>query len=183
MGSVPVIALSGRINAGKSTIARALSDQLEWPLASFGDYVRSEAERLGRSQDRENLQELGSELIHRLGWEAFCRETLGASGLSASSRPCVVEGIRHIDALETLRKIFHPTPVHLVHIDLPPPERTRRFAAVGVDEGVGDQWEDHSTESDVARALPAEASLRIESEQAPERPVAKIVAWLSELDP
>lgn len=111
-----VIALSGRTKAGKSTIAEALALRLHWPCASFGGYVRAEAHRTNRPDDRESLQELGADLIARLGWEGFCRGTLAHAGLDGSSAPCIVEGVRHLDALDMLRHFFEPIP----HLPSPP---------------------------------------------------------------
>lgn len=173
-----VIALSGRTKAGKSTIAQALAEQLGWPSASFGDYVRNEARRAGRPDDRETLQELGAELIVRLGWDEFCRRTLAHGGIEHGPTPCVVEGVRHLDALQGLRQVVQPLPVYLVHLDVVDEERDRRLASEGVSAERGAAWERHSTERDVAEALPDRADLRVAVEETPERPVAAITDWL-----
>lgn len=173
-----VIALSGRTKAGKSTIAYALAEQLGWSSASFGDYVRDQARRANQPEDREALQELGAELIARLGWDEFCRRTLAHAGIEEPSTPCIVEGVRHLDALDALRRVFEPFPVYLVHLDVANEERDRRLASEGVSAERGAAWERHSTERDVAQALPDRADLRVPVGETPEQPVAAIIDWL-----
>jgi chloramphenicol 3-O-phosphotransferase len=173
-----VIGLSGRTKAGKSAIAHALGERLGWPWASFGEYVRSEARLTGRSEDRESLQELGVELIDRLGWDTFCRRTLDHARLDSDSVPCIVEGIRHVEVLRTLRDLFAPFPVYLIHLRLADEERDRRLAAEGIDPRRGVVWEQHSTERDVAKALPDRADLHVKIEETPDASVATILDWL-----
>ncbi len=175
---VLVLALAGRTKAGKSTIARALGERLGWPWASFGEYVREEAQRTGRTDAREDLQELGAELIAGLGWEEFCRRTLAYAGLDSDSAPCIVEGVRHIEALTALRDLFTAVRVYLVHVDVPDEERERRLQAEGIARERASAWERHSTERDVIEALPARAELRIRAGQFPEPSVNAIVDWL-----
>lgn len=174
-----VVALSGRTKAGKSTIARALGERLHWPCASFGDYVREEARSTGRGDAREDLHELGTELIATLGWEEFFRRTLAQAGLDKDSVPCIVEGIRHLDALTTLHALFLPVPVYLVHLDVPDKERERRFQAEGIASQRAAGWDQHSTERDVAEALPARAELRVSVSESPAPSVNAIVDWLN----
>jgi len=145
-----VLALAGRTTAGKTTIATELSKQLGWPRAAFGDFVRNEAVAAGLDVEREMLQALGAELIEQLGWTEFCLRVLRHAGLSASSVPCIVEGIRHTEALSTLVAIFAPTPVRLVYITLTDGERNKRLAFEDVSASRGKRWEQHSTEREVA---------------------------------
>ncbi len=173
-----VLALSGRTKAGKSTIARALGERLGWPWASFGDYVREAARRTSRTDTREGLQELGRELIADLGWKEFCRRTLAHGGLYGDSVPCIVEGVRHLNALTTLRDLFLPAPVYLVHLDVADEARDQRLETEGIPAHRGAEWEQHSTERDVHDTLPARAQLRVSVDQSPEPSVSVIIDWL-----
>jgi hypothetical protein len=173
-----VIALSGRTKAGKSRIANELAERLDWHTVSFGNYVRAEACRLDCSNNREDLQELGADMIKRLGWREFCQRTLAHGGIEESSVPCIIEGVRHLDALETLSDIFAPSPVYLIHLDVADQERERRLRAEGVALERGATWEQHSTERDVIDALPAQAVLRVETEDSVQPPVDAIMHWL-----
>jgi adenylate kinase family enzyme len=174
-----VVALSGRTKSGKSTVAEALADHLGWPSASFGNFVRSEAASRGIGETREELQDLGEALIEDLGWEEFCLRTLCHVELEGSSVPCIVDGVRHVDALTTLRKIFQPVPVHLVHLEVPDELRDARLATDGVSGEQGKKWEEHSTERDVATLLPEMADLRLPaSGDDPSLTASEIESWL-----
>lgn len=173
-----VLALSGRTKSGKSSIADLLKEELDWPCASFGDYVRSVAEQKDMPTTRESLQDLGAELIVTLGWESFCMHMLNHSGLDARSAPCIIEGVRHLDALHTLRKLFSPVSVHLVHLEVSDEERDRRLQAEGISSDRGAAWESHSTERDVAEALPALADLVLPITSSPDATVGAVLEWL-----
>jgi chloramphenicol 3-O-phosphotransferase len=173
-----VLALSGRTSAGKTTVADALSQTLGWPRAAFGDYVRAQAQLRGLSEERESLQELGGLLIEQLGWLAFCEQTLRFSGLDGGSAPCLVDGVRHIEALTALREIFGPVPVWLVYIAVEDRERYQRLAAGEVSAARAEAWELHPTEQQNLAELPEAADLVVQSgDTAP----SEILAWLTRL--
>ena len=174
-----VVGLSGRTKSGKSTIAVALAERLGWPNASFGDFVRAEAATRGIGEEREKLQELGEALIAELGWTGFCRRTLRHSGLDGTTAPCVVDGVRHVDALTTLREIFEPVPVLLVHLEIPDELRDARLAEEGVSNTQGRKWEEHSTEREVAKLLPEMADCKLLAPgDDPSPTVDAIESWL-----
>jgi dephospho-CoA kinase len=174
-----VVALSGRTKSGKSTVAEAFAERLGWPNASFGNFVRSEAASRGIGETREELQDLGEALIEDLGWEEFCLRTLRHGELDGNSVPCIVDGVRHVNALTTLRKIFQPIPVHLVHLEVPDELRDTRLAADGVSSEQGKEWEEHSTERDVATLLPEMADLRLPAScDDPFLTASEIESWL-----
>jgi hypothetical protein len=173
-----VLGLSGRIAAGKSTITSALADALSWPTASFGGFVRAQAALRDLPGDRHTLQAVGEELISTLGWTEFCERTLAHAGLTATSVPCIVEGIRHVPALETLRAVFD-RPVYLVHVETSEAERTRRLRREGVSSEQAMRWYEHSTERDVRDALPALADLSVTAEDSSDAAIDEILAWLS----
>lgn len=173
-----VLAFSGRTKAGKTTIANSLAGRLNWPLASFGDYVRSEALSRGRTDKREDLQDLGATLITTLGIDEFCRLTLAHADLDNNSAPCIVEGVRHLDALTALRRLFEPVPVYLIHLDISDEERQKRLEAEGVTLDRGAAWEQHDTEQDVAQILPDQAELLVPVGDMPEPALATIIGWL-----
>jgi len=173
-----VLAISGRIGAGKSSLAAELHKLLGWPRASFGEFVRAEANRRQLVESRENLQDLGAELITTLGWPEFCARTLAAVGLGANSVPCVVEGVRHVDALTALRDFFAPVPVYLVHVEVPDEQRAQRMASEGIDSRQAEGWAQHSTERDVAHALPAAADVRVATAGTVEEAVRVVSDWL-----
>lgn len=178
-GGKLVLGFSGRIRAGKSTVTSATAQALGWPTASFGDYVRAEATQRHLPGDREALQTVGEELISTLGWPEFCERTLAHAGLTRTSVPCIIEGIRHVTALETLRAMFEPVRVYLIHVQTSEHERERRLRREGVSREQAAVWSQHSTERDVQDALPSSADLRVTLEDTPDTAVGEISAWLS----
>lgn len=111
-----VLGLAGRRGSGKSTLANVLQSQHGFLRVSFGDYVRSEASARGSPDDVATLEELGQHLIAELGWDRFCAAVLG--DFKQSSR-VVVDGVRHVAAAETLRRVVAPAHFGLafIHID------------------------------------------------------------------
>jgi dephospho-CoA kinase len=174
-----VLALSGRTKAGKSTVAGALAGTLGWPSASFGDYVREEARLRNEPAEREKLQQLGAELIVALGWRQFSRRALAHARLDGDSVPCILEGIRHLEALTTLRELFAPAPVYLIYLDISDHQRNRRLAAEGVSVGRAAAWERHSTERDTQGVLAAYADLVVPATEQPKSCVSTILNWLT----
>ena len=89
----PVVGISGRIAAGKSTIATALSVALECEVVSFGDFVRGKATSVGASLSRESLVAIGQSFVDRdcLG---FVASAIAFADWSPGDR-IVIDGIRH----------------------------------------------------------------------------------------
>jgi dephospho-CoA kinase len=175
-----VVAISGRLRSGKTSLALAVAEALGYRRASFGDYVRASADRQGLPHDRATLQELGAQLIAEQGWAAFCENALAEAGLAGVKTAVVVEGVRHLDAIRTLRELFAPARVVLVHVD--PDDEQQRLARVrgetGGDESL-DSVERHSTERDAKDLLPAEADLIIRAGDGVDAARDGVLTWLS----
>src|SRR5574341_206680 len=96
------------------------------PRVSFGDHVRAEARRLGLDDSaREVLQAVGEALIGA-GWERFCRSVLAQADWTPG-RPLVIDGVRHVQAVETLRPLVAPAALRLVYLEVPESVRERRL--------------------------------------------------------
>jgi dephospho-CoA kinase len=176
-----VLAFSGRMGSGKSTISKYVADALGWKKASFGEYIRSFAKAQGLEPSREVLQELGELLVNR-GPEDFCRSLLLHYQWS-SGEPLVIEGVRHVAVLRALQKLVAPLALRLVHIELS--EKTRRERLERTDKDVLarlDDIESHSTELEVGSTLPTWASWRVEGERPVEELVREIVSWVHQGD-
>lgn len=157
------IGISGRIGSGKTSLAVALAERLNCPRASFGDYVRSVATDRGLdASQREALQQVGDDLI-AAGWEAFCAAVLSSAGYSGGS--VVVDGIRHANAAQTMRKLVAPTPWQLVAVDSDDATRRSRLVARGLDEATTINADAHHNEGEV-RAVMASADIIVSSASA-----------------
>lgn len=144
-----VIAFAGLIGSGKSTVSVALAETLGCSRASFGDYVRDIAKKRGLKPEREKLQEIGNELVER-GWEPFCKAVLSQANWKKGNT-IVVDGIRHIEAIQTLLKITNPSRFILVFISIGDEDRKARLIGKGINEKEQQiKIDSHSTEMQVS---------------------------------
>jgi chloramphenicol 3-O-phosphotransferase len=137
-----VIALAGRIDSGKSSVAAAIADDSGLPVLSFGAYVKNLA---SPDPSREELQELGARLLDELGAEGFVAALLAAHDLS-SADSVIWEGVRHHAVLEALRRLYAPTPVRFFFLSPPEDQRIARASADAGNPKRLANWEAHSTE-------------------------------------
>jgi cytidylate kinase len=160
-----VVAFAGRIGAGKSSVSAAFAQELGWKFASFGAFVRRTATERGMDLSRESLQTVGAELEAKDAAK-FCRAVLDDAGWNAFE-PAVVEGIRHVRILDTLKGQVAPQPVFLVYLEAPEELRRNRLQERGAQEAhCLERAETHSTERDVVTELPQLADLVLSTEGA-----------------
>jgi Cytidylate kinase len=167
-----VLALSGKIASGKSTLANEFAKEVGWPCVSFGDYVRSVAKHRGLVESRETLQDVGDELI-RTNLESFCQSVLH----QADWRPgqsLVIEGIRHAEVNILLRNLVSPSRYILAYLKVDEDVRKERLRNEGIDDNELLHVETHPTEEQVARVLPHLADYVFEGS----RPIQEILDWL-----
>jgi dephospho-CoA kinase len=170
----PTVAVAGRIGSGKTTLASVLADRMECPRASFGDYVRFVAAERGLDcSDRTVLQDLGEELIGK-GWNSFCRSVLDHARYEAG--PVVIDGVRHISAIATIRELVAPTPCRLVAVRVPEKIRAARLHVRGVSYEVARASDGHPGESEVRRVIES-ADFIVEGEE-PDRAADAVLSWL-----
>ena len=161
----PIIAFAGRMGAGKSSVSAPLAADLRWKFASFGAFVRKTAGERGMDTSRESLQAVGAELEANDA-VLFCRSVLDEAGWSAGES-AVVEGIRHVRILNTLKSLVAPQPVFLVYLEAPEELRRTRLQERGAQEAQYlTRAEAHSTERDVIAELPQLADLVLSTEGA-----------------
>lgn len=152
-----VICFSSRIGAGKSTLSLSLANSLGWPHTSFGDYVRGVADQRDAGHSREVLQQIGEELVST-NLEPFTRAVISRV---AWQQGCVVDGIRHMQVLHSLRKIVSPLQTFLVFIDLDESVRRQRLLDRGMTEQAIDAADQHETEAQVRSVIEAQAELHV----------------------
>ena len=128
---------------------------------SFGDYIRAVARQQKQdSESRPVLQNIGESLIAQ-GWPAFCRNVLATISWQPGN-PAVIDGIRHVEAVDNLRAIVVPLGFVLVHVKI---DDDRQLHRVRLEQGTLESLgglELHSTEADVKSRLPELADLLVD---------------------
>ena len=171
MSTPTVIAIAGRIDSGKSSVAAILAAKIEVPVLSFGAYVRS---TFPPNASREQLQEGGSQLLERLGPDGLITAVLNASGLGTGDS-AIWEGLRHRSVLDSLRALYAPIQVQLFFLSPPEGDRLARAQHEAGGAKRLRRWESHETES--VAALVTEADLNV-SAPTPDAAAAEILAHL-----
>ena len=171
-----LICFAGRIASGKTTLSRAVAETLEWPWAGFGDYIRMEARRKGLDESRGVLQNIGESLMEDP--DDFCRLLLQQVSWEPG-RHIVIDGIRHVRILDSMRRVTATSKVLLVFVETKEQVLKRRLAARNAPEGDGlSDFEMHSTEREVIKNLPAAADLIVDGSKPVDILVQDIVCWL-----
>lgn len=117
-----IIGILGKIHAGKSTLARELSRELNVPIISFGGYLRNFSESNGLPTDRISLQDLGSKRISEDAMK-FLQDVLSCSDLNTEI--IIIEGIRHRSVLDALKSMFKVS--YFIYCETPFEERYKRY--------------------------------------------------------
>lgn len=167
-----ILAFSGGIYSGKTTLSQEIANKLGWKRTSFGDYVRAVAKQKGIESSRENLQQLGEKIIES-GWDIFCTNVLSLVNWQ-NGENLIVDGIRHKEALEYLKKLTFPSNVYLIYIALDLTNRINRI--VNSDSNIDLKKLDlHSTEKQVASVLPSISDLIIDGNKKIEDTISQIL--------
>jgi cytidylate kinase len=121
--SYSFIGIAGQIGAGKTSLARKLSQRLGSETVSFGSFVKSQALSRNVPINRNALQDLGEQLIKELGVEHFVEQSLALERFPEHAL-LILDGIRHIEIWEAI-KTRAETKL-LVYLDIPEAERLKR---------------------------------------------------------
>ena len=173
-----VLAFAGSIASGKSTISLGVANALGWPYVSFGDYIRKIAKLRGLEDSREIFQEIGQSLIEE-GWDKFCWSVLNQVEWSPG-KPLVIDGIRHIEAIDTLRSIAFPAKLLLIFIEVKESTREARFLKRETyDHKNLHIVENHPVEAQVKTLLPQTADLIVRNDEPIADTLYQIIMWIS----
>jgi len=176
-----VVCFSGRIGIGKTSASKALAERLNCPWTGFGDYIRSVATNRGLNpDDRDEMQELGASLIDEHGFEWLCGHVIAAARWPGDC-PLVVDGIRHAEAFQTIRRLLpsHRTVLILLMTDSEE-ALGARLTERGIDPALRAKWEAHSTETQVLSNLPMIANLVVSANLPVDKVTAQIMSFIEE---
>jgi len=172
-----VLAFSGSIASGKSTLSGEVAETLQWSRVSFGGYIRSVARSQGLTESREVLQAIGADLVET-ELEGFCRAVLAQAGWQVG-QPNIVDGVRHVKVLDNLREIVAPMELYLIFVTVDEATRSVRLLERGVTSLEKYQHlEQDSTEQQVKADLAHMADLVIDSRCLLRESVKQIADWL-----
>jgi Fic family protein len=161
-----IIAFSGAFASGTGAVSGAVAERLGWTHVRFSDFIRREAERIGRDpDDRRVLQTLGQQLVQeRL--EEFVQSVLALAAWTPGQN-LILDGLRHAEVHVELRKQLGPeTGLHVVHLEMKPELRADRAKSVeGIDAAMFATYDGHVTEAQIERVLPAYAELILDAAQ------------------
>ena len=169
-----ILAFSGAISSGKTTLSQEIASKLDWKKTSFGDYVRSIAKQKGVEQSRENLQQLGEKEIE-FDCKKFCNNVLSLVNWKKGEN-LIIDGIRHKEVLDNLKTVTSPSDVYLIYIDLDLKNRDQRSQN---SESELKKYDSHSTEKQVVYILPKIADLVIDGNKKIEEIVSEILEWIN----
>ena len=176
-----VIAFSGGIRSGKTSVSSEVANRLGIPRVSFGDHVRQLVhERGGDPEDRKLLQSVGESLV-RDKVTPFCRAVLAQARSSwAPGASLIVDGLRHVEAADAMRPLVAPAQLKIVLIGAERDVREARLAGRATAQGL-QQWDIHSTEVQVHAVIPQIADLIVNGSDAPPKVVEEILHWAATL--
>lgn len=126
-----LLCLAGEIASGKTTLAEALRDSFVGSAqVEFGEVVRRQVSEAGMEPSRQSLQDMGQSLV-AADWPSFV--ALLAGGVAGDPDVLIIDGIRHVQALDALRAQFPNRRTVLVFLDSDDRQRQARLAERGED--------------------------------------------------
>jgi dephospho-CoA kinase len=123
--SPPVVGLAGPIGSGKTSLAEFLRDKHGFGYVRYSQVLEDMLRAEGKPVTRESLQEFGEGVFRTIGGRGLTEMVIQRI---PSGRPTVVDGIRHLDDSDTLRKVFNGR-FTLIYLDSSADDRFRRLQA------------------------------------------------------
>jgi hypothetical protein len=176
-----VVTLSGAIGSRRSELASKIEERLGWPRVKFSDYIKAMIRADGGDpENRTQLQSYGQKLVqNRL--EEFVDGVLARAPAWRPGGDLVVDGLRHVEVLLTLKNKVAPSKVLYVDVSVDPLRREEGAKDRGIAEQMLYRYERDLTEAQLARILPAYADLRVDGTMGFSITVEEIVQRIKEL--
>ncbi len=172
-----IIAFSGKIGSGKSSISKLIAEKFNFQRVSFGDYVRKIATERDIEHTRINLQNLGEFLLAENSYQ-FCLNVLNQASTN-NSIFLVVDGIRHQIALDEIKKIVHPNDVFHVHLEINEEirlERINKRQSTSTNDII--KIDNHPSEIQVTSVLSKMADIVLNTDDTEENLIEVLSLWL-----
>ncbi|MDP2301914.1 MAG: AAA family ATPase [Ignavibacteria bacterium] len=156
-----IIGISGRINSGKTTLAKYLSKSFEWKCVGFGDYIRYIIKEKNVTETRENLQKFGQSLVDN-HLDSFCRGILNFIEWDGKEN-LIIEGIRHTSVLNKIKELSGDEEFLFVYISTSNNQLMSRKNQLSTKQ-LGEKYEQHKMEIETIFELPKLADVLIDGE-------------------
>lgn len=153
-----LIAFTGPIGAGTSKLSARVAELLGWPRVKFSDHIRDVAAAQGGDPDDLNVQQALGQTLVRDRLEEFVEAVLARADWRAGQN-LVVDGLRHVEVRTELLRQIGNIPLHVVHVDLPLPERAENR---GIDPAELGHHDAELSEAQIERILPQYANLSLD---------------------
>lgn len=118
-----IVGVAGRAGSGKSRLSIELATKIGARRVGFGDLIRREATERGISSRRTELQDVGQDLLERVGPETLVAMILRPVAAETS---VVVDGVRHASVADALERVADG--FLLVYVEAPTSVRAARLA-------------------------------------------------------
>jgi hypothetical protein len=157
-----VITLSGAIGSRRSDLAIQLARRLGWPRVKFSDYIKKVIrDDGGDPENRTQQQSYGQKLVqNRL--DEFVGNVLAMAPDWGPGSDLLVDGLRHVEVLLTLKNKVAPSKVLYVDVSVDPLRRESGAKERGIAEQMLYRYDRDLTEAQLARILPAYADLKVD---------------------
>lgn len=165
-----VVAVSGPVGAGKSTLARRLADRYGGRRISTRELIVAHAQDAGETPPtaRRAFQEYGEELDRHLGGRWVSEAAASVVTRHSDARLVIVDAVRTRDQVEALRDSFSTAVTH-VHVYAPEYVLAARYASRGSTPGLtelGSYSEVTQSAPEIeVRNLLADADVAIDTQQ------------------
>ncbi len=123
-----VVAFSGPIGAGKSSISQKVADSLHWPRVSFGEYIKKVAQENNEDpNDRAVLQRLGQALVLS-DVDSLVDEVLNQRPWKDANGEgnLIIDGLRHAEVRHALVQKIRPNILKHVYVTIDEDTRQQR---------------------------------------------------------
>lgn len=173
-----VLAFSGAIGSGKSSVTKELAAKLGYPRVSFGEHVRDVVTSEGLDPtDRSVLQEVGQRLV-QTKLQEFVSDVLARANWREDGY-VIIDGLRHAEVLMELKRQAEPHPFRLVHIRVDEDARQERLVVrKGLDPRLAQRYDEHITEAQIREIIPQYADRIIDGNQPLDRVVCQVIDFV-----